>query len=88
MDKERVEISITEFINCLQRDKDYALNKCMNNEYWVRFVLKLRSDKRIRIYTVEGYSDFFHFIRNNGFDVIPILSFSDSTTVTYDVEKK
>lgn len=87
MDKERVEISITEFINCLQRNKDYALNKCMNNEQWVDFVLKLRSDRRVRIYTRDEYSDFFHFIRNNGFEVITVLSFTD-TTVSYDVEKK
>ena len=87
MDKERVEISITEFINCLQRNKDYALHRCMNNEQWVNFVLKLRSDRRVRIYTRDAYSDFFHFIRNNGFEVMTVLSCTD-TTVSYEVEKK
>ena len=87
MDKGRVEISITEFINCLQRDKDYALNKCMNSERWVKFILELRSDRKVRIYTSDKYSDFFHFIRNNGFEVVTVLSFTD-TTISYEVEKK
>ena len=87
MDKGRVEISITEFINCLQHNKDYALNKCMNSEYWVKFILELRSDRKVRIYTSDKYSDFFSFIRNNGFDVVIVLSCTD-TTISYEVEKK
>lgn len=59
----------------------------MNDERWVNFVLMLCSDRRVRIYTRDEYSDFFHFIRNNGFEVMTALSFSD-TTVSYEVEKK
>lgn len=65
-------MTISKFIDKLQYDKNYALNRCLNDECWMRMVANLRDvpghmERFFMNTSDEEITEFYRFIDGNGF---------------------
>ncbi len=84
-------MTILNFINHIEYDKDVAMTRCMESEVWAAAITSL-SENYLNCVSFDENNiekiEFVEFITNNGFTVIKKPSVFLPTRLTYDITVK